>query len=158
MKFWWRSELHFRLSRKAMIETDLIRIDGISEIIELLKVKLIKMIAINPENDPEPHPWSPTAGHLPSETFKSNSNTIEFWSLKWELRVWQFTDFTLLCCVKTAIRRSKNQCMTWRLKSFLTLITFDTDWIENIRSTLIRSSKITSICISVGMKCRLFLS
>ena len=41
---------------KAMIETDLIRIDGISEIIELLKVKLIKMIAINPENDPEPHP------------------------------------------------------------------------------------------------------
>ena len=41
---------------KAMIETDLIRIDGISEIIELLKVKLIKMIAINPEYDPEPHP------------------------------------------------------------------------------------------------------
>ena len=44
------------LFRIVVNETDLIRIDGISEIIELLKVKLIKMIAINPEDDPEPHP------------------------------------------------------------------------------------------------------
>ena len=72
-------ELRTELSR---IETDLIRIDGISEIIELLKVKLIKMIAINPDEDPEPHSYFSPAGHLPSETSKASSNTFEFWSLK----------------------------------------------------------------------------
>ena len=67
--------------RIVLTETDLIKIDGISEIIELLKAKLIKMIAINPEDDPEPHPWFPAGGHRPSETSNASSKIFEFWSL-----------------------------------------------------------------------------
>ena len=40
------------------------------------------MIAINPDEDPEPHSYFSPAGHLPSETSKASSNTFEFWSLK----------------------------------------------------------------------------
>ena len=127
------------LLRIVVNETDLIRIDGISEIIELLKVKLIKMIAINLEDNPEPHPWFSAGGHRPSETSNAGSKIFDVWSLnqrlilKSEIAPNDFNMFYIfwdpenvpkvfllifysLGRVIPAVRRSKNKRMTWWLE------------------------------------------